>query len=250
MEVKSTSISTRLYLGFGILLAFVLGVSLVSYTSTNNLIDSTDLVIHTQEVIADINDVLTVLIDAETGQRGFIITGQNRYLEPYNSAFIKIDNNIEDLRELTSDNPVQQKNIDQLELLVDEKFDELRETIDIRDDKTLDDDASFHLAREIVESDRGKVIMDNIRALLDEMTDEELDLLEERSAAPEEQRKSTNLITLLIALFALIFGVVVAIYISKSISKPLGQLTLELEEITKGNLEIQLKQSKIKKFKD
>ena len=54
--------------------------------STQHLIEANRWVVHTHEVIEGLEDVLSVLKDAETGQRGFVLTGQQRYLEPYNAA--------------------------------------------------------------------------------------------------------------------------------------------------------------------
>lgn len=228
--MKNLSVSTKIYLGFGILILFILGAVFISYNNSNRLIKSNELVIHTQEVIILIDDIIKELDDAETGQRGFLLTGEERYLEPYNQAIEDTPKSINKLRELTSDNPIQQENIDKLELMISEKFVELKETIDLK--MAGDSDSVL----ELVLTDKGKNIMDRIRILIQDMTNEEERLLEERSMVPiESQRFTNNLMFILISLSILVGGSI-AILISRSISKPINALRHGTEIIGKGNL--------------
>ena len=161
--MRNLSVSIRIYLGFGILILFVLGAVFISYNNSNRLIESNGWVIHTQEVIILLENTIKDLDDAETGQRGYLLTGEERYLEPYNLAINDMPRNINELRELTIDNPIQQENIDKLESMASEKFVELKETIDL---KMAGDSESVI---ELVLTDRGKNIMDNIRVLIQDM---------------------------------------------------------------------------------
>ena len=164
MKLKSS-----LFAGFGIMFLVMVLLVYISFQNSNTLIEDTNWVIHTQKVIGDLNKILALLIDAETGQRGFLITTEDRYLEPYNNAVDIIDKNIVELKGLTSDNSVQQANIYKLESLVDDKFAELKETISIRKNNPN----GLEEARKIVLSDKGKNIMDEIRVLIDDMKSEE-----------------------------------------------------------------------------
>jgi hypothetical protein len=73
------SIGTKIGSGFGLALAVLMVVSAVSYNSTTKLIDSAEWVRHTHEVINGLDEVVSAFKDAETGQRGYIITGEARY---------------------------------------------------------------------------------------------------------------------------------------------------------------------------
>jgi len=82
---------------------------------------------HTREVQTQLTLMLSTLQDAETGQRGYLLTGLDEYLEPYESAERGIDGVVAELRSLTADNPRQQEQLDLIEPLITQKFDELGE---------------------------------------------------------------------------------------------------------------------------
>src|SRR5690242_14248476 len=96
------SIGTKIGINFGIVLLVLILVGWISYRSTSDLIESARLVSHTHQVLITLTEVLATLADAETGQRGYIITGEERYLEPYLNSRQSADRKLADLRELTS----------------------------------------------------------------------------------------------------------------------------------------------------
>ena len=87
---------------------------------------------HTHEVLEHIAGVLSQLKDAETGQRGYVITGDEAFLEPYQTGSADRFNVVKELRKLTADNPNQQKRLDAAEPLIAAKLAELKEAIDLR----------------------------------------------------------------------------------------------------------------------
>src|SRR6202790_2717148 len=80
------SIGNKIASGFGLALAVLLVVGAVSYDSTTKLSSSADWVRHTHEVLTGLDEILSGMKDAETGQRGYIITGEPSYLEPYQGS--------------------------------------------------------------------------------------------------------------------------------------------------------------------
>lgn len=227
-------IRTKLFLGFEIILTLLVIAILISYANSNKLIDDTNWIIHTEEVLVELKGIVTHLIDAETGQRGYIITGKERYLEPYDNSLIEIDHSIDYLKELTEDNPTQQEYIKLLEPLINDKFGELKETIGLRRY------VGFNASREVVLNDQGKDIMDRIRQLVGEMEDEEERLLMLRSQAPEESKQRTNVLLIALLIFGIAIGGGIAGYISISISNPLKKLISVTQELGKGNLDIRI----------
>jgi PAS domain S-box-containing protein len=117
-----------------------------------------------------IDETAARLVDAETGQRGFLLTGNEIYLEPYRVAIKNLDRTMGQLKELTSDEPNQRKHIEALEPLVERKLTELQTTIDLRRNK------GPAAANVVVLAGSGKQWMDQIRAVLAEMATEESDL--------------------------------------------------------------------------
>lgn len=195
---------------FFVLVLLIIGiVGIQSYLGIQRLIETNQWVIHTHEVLEKLEHVLSALKDAETGQRGFILTGEERYLEPYNSAAGEIQKDIDAVASLTWDNPEQQQNIEQLKKLTHDKLEELQETIELRRK------AGMGAALTVIRSDRGKRIMDEIRALMNVMGSRETGLLDVRNrAASEITRRSTLTLGFGILLSLLFLGVAAIIVTS------------------------------------
>src|SRR5690242_8635556 len=108
----------RIAIGFGLSLTMLLVVGAVAYRETDSLLQNDRLVTHTHVVLEELAHLLSSLQDAETGQRGFLLTGRGEFLEPYQAALDKTAPAFADLRRLTIDNEVQQRRLDQLDPLM------------------------------------------------------------------------------------------------------------------------------------
>ncbi|MBP6895461.1 MAG: CHASE3 domain-containing protein [Gammaproteobacteria bacterium] len=145
---------------------------------------------HTYQVLTTLESTLVYAIDAETGQRGFIITGEDRYLEPYDRALAQIGPLANRLRALVSDSAVQQRRVDRLEYAVALKLAELHETVQARRNQGLE------AARALVLRDEGKRTMDEVRAVVAEMRVAESELLDQRNAQAHATERWLLAITL------------------------------------------------------
>ncbi len=125
-----------------------------------------DNVLRSQQIVASLAQLLSLVQDAETGQRGYLLAGDPIYLAPYYNATTKIGPALETIERLTFDNPRQQAEIPRLRSIVDAKFNELAQTIAMIDRG----DRAGALA--VVAGDSGKAAMDEIRAMIAKMTDE------------------------------------------------------------------------------
>ena len=191
--------------GFLVATAILVFVGGQSYRSTTRFAEAAQWREHTYEVLNSLDDAVGRLSDAETGQRGYLLTGDDAYLEPYRAAVKSIDQGVAHLKSLTSDNPNQQKRIQVLEPLIEKKLAELQSTIDLRRSNGL------AAATGLVLEGSGKQAMDQIRAVIVEMKNEETDLLRIRTQrANESATKSAKTVaagTLLsISLLMLCFG--------------------------------------------
>ena len=162
--------------GFILGLIFVAAIGFSAYMNTQRLLDANRWVIHTHEVIDTLEHMMSVLKDAETGQRGFVLTGEERYLEPYEVAIDHIKRDSDVLAVLTRDNPVQQEALRQVKSLVEVMLAELKETIELRRTSGLD------AALKAILTDRSRKIMDELRSVVDVMNRRERNLLEVRNA--------------------------------------------------------------------
>jgi len=229
-KLSNYKISTRIILAFSFVGLVLISVIFIMFSNSNKIIKSTDLIIHTHDVLTKIASIEAKLIDLETGQRGFIITNKIEYLEPYNNSLKLLDNKLDQLRILTSDNPSQTKRIGSLEQLIAAKLAELNTTIELRRNE------SFETAKKIVDTDDGKLIMDKIRVQLAEIKDEELRLLAIRSMGPVASKNMTNYILIGLLLYSLIITVMIAHFTSRSITNPIKTLIKSTKIIGQGNL--------------
>jgi len=181
MPARGKKTERLAYIGLGTALAALLLVAAVSYWSIFGLREDFLWVSHTQEVLRHLAGALGHLADAEAGQRAYVITGQERYLEPYHlaeSLFMggKTAPHIAALRELTKDNPAQQERMGTLERLSRERLAGLAKTIALRREKGPE------VAQARILTDVGKRIMDDIRRVIAEMSEEEQRLLRRRQS--------------------------------------------------------------------
>src|SRR6267142_626797 len=103
--------------GFLVAAGILVFVGWESYRNTARFAEAYEWRKHTYEVLRNLDETVARLVDAETGQRGYLLTGDDAYLEPYRAAIKSIDQTIGNLKNLTSDNPNQQKRIQILEPL-------------------------------------------------------------------------------------------------------------------------------------
>ena len=120
--MRRVVLGAKISIGFLLALALLLGISVIASRNTRALIETNRWVVHTHEVIAALDQVLSELRDAETGQRGYLITGEEPYLEPYHAAAGVVQHTIEELQQLTADNPGQQQQIAALQPLSEQRL--------------------------------------------------------------------------------------------------------------------------------
>ncbi|MGC4095689.1 MAG: CHASE3 domain-containing protein [Nitrospira sp.] len=166
------------------------------FWGTREVFYSAHAVSHAHEVLASSGHLLATLADAETGQRGYIITGIRDYLEPFQKAKTRVQGSVGRLRALLNQNSDQNAAILDIERLVNQKLDELSETIALRQHK------GFGAARIIVMTDHGKQIMDTIRSRLQDINDRESIIL----AAAEERNQSNYELVMLANALSLLLG--------------------------------------------
>jgi signal transduction histidine kinase len=179
---------SKLIVGLATASAVLLLVAVLPYRSLVRGIDDRKWVTHTHLVLEKLADVKANVIDAETGQRGFIVTGQASYLEPYGGALSQVPRNVQELRELTADNPNQQRSLDRLEPLIAAKLAELQDRIQVRRQEGL----AVGIAA--VQEGSGKQLMDQIREVLAGMKQEEDRLLVQRSGELETSSRRTQVV--------------------------------------------------------
>jgi PAS domain S-box-containing protein len=182
---------------FPILFAILLLTSFLSYQRIVELNNAEDLINRSYQVKDKINQVLTNLVNAETGQRGYLLTKDSRFLQPYYGSREKVQTNITDLKILIEKNEVQQKNIQLLLQLADKRLAILSENIDLY---TLN---SNHDSLFIKSLQEGKTAMDKIRDHVAVMLDIENDLLAYRKNQKSQTAYLSPLYSLLLSVISI-----------------------------------------------
>lgn len=193
----------RLAVGFAVAITILSALALSSYQSIYLFVEAGKWVAHTQEVLRRLNLLQAEVAEAESSARGYVITGDERFLERYEAADNSATATAKLIRQLTADNPAQQRRLDALEPAIAERFAALREVV------ALQRDGRASQVVQLIRT-RGESLGDEIRRRTEEMKAEETRLLAERSEAAEASARRT-LATLLLgtllsfALLTLVF---------------------------------------------
>ncbi|MBN3925782.1 response regulator [Nostoc sp. NMS4] len=230
-------IGPKIGVSFALSLATLTTIGLISYQSTNELIQTSRKESHTYQVLSQLEDLNLQLTNAETGQRGYIITGEQRYLEPYNAAIQVINQKFNELQRLTADNPNQQNRLDSLQPLLTERMAVMKNVIELRQNQGLE------ASQKAVLTDQGKRLMDNIQKVIQAMKNEENILLKQRSEkAQAAGRQTLASIAYSIPFFSLLLALI-GFTLTRHISVPLKQISDLAEKMADGDLSVSLPDS-------
>ena len=174
-------------MGFSLALLLMLAISILAWHSNVRETEAARWVSHTQEVVARLETLLSSVIDGETGQRGYIITGDERFLEPYLAYRRNTDREYKALIRLTADNPRQHASLVQLRPLLDTRARELAEKVAIRRSQ------GFPAAAKALLTGSGLATQERIRAIILDMQHTERMLLTDRAAVAESYSTATRL---------------------------------------------------------
>lgn len=161
-------------------------ISLATYRDFAAYRATSKQVEQTHRLMNAADSILGDIQDAETGQRGFLLTGAERYLDPYASARGRIERDLRELAGLMRTDGEQHWRVVQAERLVKEKLAELAETVELRRAGYVDE------ALAIVRTDRGKRLMDELRLLLGDLKTQEERNLRARYAQAEDHAAASR----------------------------------------------------------
>lgn len=206
----------KLALGFAVAILTILVIGISGHRANASLIESDHWVSHTAEVKRNLTQILSAMKDAETAQRGFLLTGDERFLEPYRGALGEVERSQAAARRLTSDNNLQQQRLNALAPVLASRLAHLAEVIEQRKRSGLEN---------ISKSDVlliGKQQMDEVRQKLAELDDTESELLLARRQHSEESAAVAQGTILWGGLFGSLVVLAAGFFISRSLSSQVG----------------------------
>ena len=180
--------------GLSAVVLLMIALGALSYDSAEQLKNARNKVEHTYQVLLGLETFVSTLKDAETGQRGYLLTGRPVYLTPFHSARAQISKEVQVFRGLVHDNPEQMARFDQLYELAQQKIEMIETSIDFKAANKTKDVAA------LIDSERGRELMDRIRSIVDEMRQVENKLLLERDAFEQERTSQAKKHTLAVTI--------------------------------------------------
>ena len=225
-EYMKWSIGLKIGIMNLIAICILICINLASYYSINHMMEDAGMRQHSYQVIGRIERLLSVLIDAETGQRGYLITHNDRFLEPYNAALVAIPVEFKAIQSLTADNISQLNQLAILEPLITSKLANIQQSLKLTD-----------LSQELASMDNGKKIMDDIRKIIYEMNNAEKELITQRDMNTKASANVTFNIIIYGTFFAVIFLILIGIIITRNIVNPIKEITNAAKKIKSGQLD-------------
>ena len=217
----------NLFISSGLSIIILLISSTASFFSIRSLLDSNEWVKHTQDVIYNLNEAKSVMVDAQGSMRGYLVTGKQDFLKRYDNAEDDTNGYVDKLADLTKDNPRQQEAMKELRPLIASFYDYLEARV-------VKKNSGAVITTD--ELDNGRQLMEDIRVLLKRMENEEQGLLTERNSSSEKYGLYSSILIIVAALIALLITVVFSARTAKDYSERL-KLQLKLEESDKETAE-------------
>ena len=183
MAAPSRLVQRANVLFFGVLVAILLIIGGMTWDRFNAAYTARGWSDQSYQILRALKDLRVAIVEAESGQRGFVLTGNETYLNPYRQALGDVGFLQGELQRLTADNPLQQARLKNLSPVLQHKMEELAQTIELR--RTLGQEA----ATRVVSSDAGRDYMAEATAIFSAMLDDERRLLNERLALSDRRNQ-------------------------------------------------------------
>lgn len=231
-----------MFIGFGIIILIMLAVIGNTYINFVKESEAVKWNVHTYKVIQESDCLLMSLLDMETGARGYVITGNESFLEPFNKGNSSYENHYDKLKQLTEDNSEQQQRLYNINNKYKEWVEWEKNIIIAKRKEVSSGKLKLEDLIAIVQSGYGKNMMDELRSILGDINNEEERLLQNRNADLIKMEKETRVIMLTGGALATITAIIIASLSIRMIVNPVKVVTNTFREIAEGevNLEARL----------
>ena len=235
MFLGKFKIRQKLYLGFGIIVLIMLVLLGYTYMNFKKESQAVGTNLFSYEVLRESDGLLTSLLNMETGARGYAITGADKFLEPFNTGKADFELHFKEIKRLVSENQEQQINLVNLQKNYLIWFDFEYGQLVKRRQEVVAGKAKIEDVIALVQSDKGKNLMDNLRGILTDINKEEQRLLDIRSKNLKAAENSTYLFISIGGLIAILLAILISAFTSLSITKPIKMLIGAIGNITENN---------------
>ncbi|WP_423599034.1 CHASE3 domain-containing protein [Roseateles sp. MS654] len=220
----------KLSVGFALSFALLLLIGLLAYRGVEVLTQNSYKVTRTHSALTDITELFSLMKDAEAAQRGFLLTGDESYLDPYRQASANVPRLLAELRPLVRESPSQQTRLNQAATMIDGLFQLHRERIEVRRADGLE------AALRNVRLGEGKRRMDELRAVVAQMEADENELLKERAQEVESTGGSVRMAIVWGTVAGALLVLAAAVTLSRALS---GQVGTAVKHVQRSSAELQ-----------
>lgn len=243
-------IRTKILGGFSVIIAFTLFLGVPVFYNTIDVSQNfTSLVEHDLQVLQNAQNLQKFVVDAETGQRGFIITGDDSFLEPYTEGIHGFEQLIVIEKQLISDNPDQVQRLETIRILFDKwqtdaAKPEIAAAKDYFNSLGTQQTIEFSNVSELLKNKTGKNILDEIRSEFTIFIQIENDLKDQRLSDVSTISVFTETLLILLPFSVILISITLTLVFTKSISRPLEMLKQTSFKISSGDFETKIDQNK------
>ncbi len=230
------SLQRKLLVSFFTPIALMVLVSFSVHQNTQSMVEDNHWVVHTHKAIARAQELLNLAIDMETGQRGYLITGDPVFLEPYHLALDVWNQKVNTLSSQISDNPSQVERLNRIDALHEAWLTEAGEKEIAQRSLVGNSNTTMQNVIELTQKQTGKKIIDEIRSEIAEFIEIEQTLIQVRVEKSDKSANQTTYVLLLGTLFSTFISLIVAVWSSNRIKKRIHLLLNAANQVAAGHL--------------
>ncbi|MBP2298033.1 methyl-accepting chemotaxis protein [Azospirillum picis] len=229
-------IGGKLLSAFAVLIAITGGISAANYVTLSSIQTSIDWTIHTYRVIQTADIVMAAMVDQETGLRGYLVSGDDAFLDPFRKGQQAFDSAFGDVKKLTADNPQQQARLDELR----KHAETWRRTVAEPEVALMAKAETRAEARAMEAKALGKTSMDSIRALVVQIEATERGLLDRRKAEQQDAFSTGYMTAIGGALLTVLAAVTAGLLLRRSIAAPIVAMTTVMVRLAGGDRKVEV----------
>lgn len=250
LDIKSflqrRSLRSKIILGFSLPVFLMMLLALAAYFSTGAMVETARWVTHTQEVMTRGQLLETLILEMETSEKNFLITGKEEFLAPYHNAKQLWNQEISNGKQQVSDNPPQVQKLHEIDLLAQSWIAEIAiPEINLRRQLTpsseTEEQVSLGKITELIEANQSTNVIRTIRQQIHQFIDVEKALIVERNVAAEAAVNKSFLQTIIGSFVSLILASIVASYLVRSIMSSLKNLNKATQKVANGKFNTRVK---------
>ncbi|MBR0717744.1 methyl-accepting chemotaxis protein [Bradyrhizobium liaoningense] len=227
--------SRKMGLVFLLITAVALLISGFTWRNTSILEQASGWTTHTYQVLEQANKLTEAMVNAETGVRGYLVSTDERFLDPFNNASGNFRSAWETAKKLTSDNAEQQRRLDEIKKASETWFNQVAQK-----EISLVKSGQVTEARQLEASGAGKTSMDGLRAFVNEMVQAESSLLATRATMSANALSSTYMAITIGGICLVVLVIIGLLAVNMGLSRPMIDMTAAMGKLANNDLAVEI----------